>query len=107
MKLKFAEWDCIIVPDYYVSNNRKALQLVDMVTEEPIATCTVNLHDIPVNENEILVKDYSENEGMTRCLVEAGIIESEPLSWHNSGFVSIGRYSLTILGKSLFDIKLS
>ena len=69
-------------------NGRKALMLVDSFEFEPIATCTVNVPDEPIEEGEVFIKNYSENTGMTDTLVEAGVIEP-PHRKFPSGFVQI------------------
>jgi hypothetical protein len=40
----------------------------------PYAVATVNLPDVVLGQNELLVKDYSENEGMLNFLVENCIV---------------------------------
>lgn len=41
------------------------------------------------------VKDYSENEGMTAALIDAGIIEATPVAQHRSGYVILYAYRFT------------
>jgi len=57
------------------ANGRRALQLVEEQDSEHVIHVTFNTHQEPVIEDEILVKDYSENEGVLAVLIEAGIIE--------------------------------
>lgn len=45
------------------SNGRLAIRAIDCDTGEPIATLTVNLPDVPLAPDEVLIKDYGENEG--------------------------------------------
>jgi hypothetical protein len=59
----------------YRSNNRSALELVDPRTGEPFTTATVNLPGVQLADDEIILKDYSENEGMLRSLVDAGVVQ--------------------------------
>lgn len=56
------------------TNGRKALMLVDASDGCPYATATVNLPDVLLEDNEILVKDYSENEGILNFLTENNIV---------------------------------
>ena len=42
---------------------------------EPLMTVNVLLPDEPLEDGEILVKDYSENEGLLACLVKEGVVE--------------------------------
>lgn len=86
MKLKFRHWDCVIQKKTY-SNNRIALQLVDAEdNDSPIAIATVNLPDEQLNDDEVFIKDYSENEGIYQTLVDAKVI-SEAIGCAQSGFV--------------------
>jgi hypothetical protein len=71
--VKFKTWNCNLTWSVY-RNKQPALQLVDAYTDEPIATASVSL-DVPLEPDEILIKDWSENEGMLLSLEQAGIIE--------------------------------
>jgi len=95
MKVKFKEWDCETAVNGYTNNGRIAIKLVDAETQEPIATATVNLMDEQLGEDEIFVKDYSENTGMAAALADAGVIDPAPTQTVQSGFVQISAYKLT------------
>jgi len=92
---KYNSYDCELVKQSY-SNGRTALELVaweddhdrDLFEGEPIATCTVNILEIELEENEVLIKDYSENEGMLQSLLDAGIVKTTGKVM-SSGFVTI------------------
>jgi len=51
----------------------------------PWAMCTVCMPEITLAENEVIIKDYSENEGILEALVEAGIV-SEPTRFVRVGY---------------------
>jgi hypothetical protein len=85
IEVKFKEWTCSIIKRQY-DNGRVALQLVD--EEGPVATATVNLPDAPLGKNEVCVKDWSENEGMLRSLVAAGVVKPTGKTIR-SGFVEV------------------
>jgi hypothetical protein len=74
MKIKFKEWNCLILARRY-DNGRVALQLVDATEGDPIATATINLPEFAVPEGHVLIKDWSENAGMLDALVSAGLVE--------------------------------
>lgn len=59
------------------TNQRTAIELIDAEDGIPFARATVNVPDIPLEDGEICVKDYSENEGMLDFLIENKIVESE------------------------------
>lgn len=89
MKVKFENWDCIIkFPKY--RNDRTAIELVNDVPPyfETVLIASVNLPDEEIGEDEICIKNHSENEGVLDCLVKAGIV-SEPIRYVDSGFVQI------------------
>jgi hypothetical protein len=83
--IKFLQWNCKLEFAKY-NNGRTAIQLTEVDTEEPIATATVNIPSESLSEGEVIIKDYSENEGMLKALMEAGIVSS-PLRYVKSGFV--------------------
>jgi len=73
--IKFKQWDCIIEYKKYKNNNRTAMTLVDAITFEPIAVATINVPEVPLKEDEVVIKDYSENEGMLETLVNANVVK--------------------------------
>ena len=61
------------------NNGRPSLELLyaDENSEDygfPYTIASVNLPDVPLDEDEILIKDYSENEGMLNFLTENNIV---------------------------------
>lgn len=90
--VKFKKWECELKFKAY-SNGRTAIELVDHIDGSPIAVATVNLPDEPLDESEVFIKDYSENEGMLVALINANII-SYPISFVESGFVTIPKCKL-------------
>lgn len=56
------------------SNDRIAIQLDDAEDGMPYATATVNMPNVLLEDNEVLVKDYSENEGMLEFLIKNNIV---------------------------------
>lgn len=75
-KVKFKEWDCILRQGKY-QNGNIALYLEDAETFERIAVCSVNLDKFPLADNEVFIKDYSENEGMLEALLDAGAVKEK------------------------------
>lgn len=78
--VRFHIWDCNIQVERY-NNDRIALQLISAVENEeiaqgePIAMATVNIPTVPLADDEVIIKNYSENEGIEQVLIDAGIIE--------------------------------
>ncbi len=56
------------------SNDRIAIQLDDAEDGMPYATATVNMPNVLLEYDEVLVKDYSENEGMLEFLIKNNIV---------------------------------
>lgn len=54
----------------------------------PDCTASVNPDTVILPPNYVGIKDWSENEGVLRELIDAGIV-SEPEMWWPSGFVEI------------------
>ena len=92
--VQFSEWKCFLQLAKY-SNDRLAIQLVSaeenieegLFLGEHIATSTVNLPNVEVAEDEIIIKDYAENEGMAQALEVAGYI-SPAIKTVQTGFTS-------------------
>jgi hypothetical protein len=55
------------------ANKRLAIRAVNR-DGEPLATLTVNLPEIELAPGEIIIKDWSENEGALETLDRAGLI---------------------------------
>ncbi len=71
--MNFKNYDCTL--KWGVNNNgRLTLDLVDSKDGSPIATATANAVDSDLTTGEIIIKNYSENEGMYDALLAAGII---------------------------------
>lgn len=80
----FLNTPCIVNKEIY-GNDRLALQLYIAETGEPMATATVNIPDCPLEDGEILIKNWSENAGILEALASAGYIEDTgktyPTGW--------------------------
>lgn len=71
--VKFMKWNCGIKIVKYIAPDNLALQLIDMTDGSPVAMASVN-PDFKLNDGEIAIKSWSENKGMARILMDAGII---------------------------------
>ena len=54
---------------------------------EKIAIATVNISGVKIKKNEVIIKDYSKNEGMLDTLIKAEII-SNPIRFVKTGYVT-------------------
>lgn len=75
-RMKFKDWECEVhlVRDH--DNGRFALELIEVGTHEPIARATCNIPEAVIPYDCVIVKDYSENKGMLKALVAAGIVDA-------------------------------
>lgn len=85
MIVNFKEWVCNVIFTEYHNNSRVAILLVDSTTGEQVATATLNT-DADLKNDEVIIKDYSENTGMLQALMDAGII-SAPIGIFQTGYV--------------------
>lgn len=73
--VQFRKWSCELKFARY-GNDRHAIILMgtgNMIGEQ-IAVASVNLSDYPLPANRILIKNWSENEGILEVLQQAKII---------------------------------
>ena len=56
------------------ANGRPSLELINADDHTPNSIVTVNLPDVLLEDNEVLIKDYSENEGMLDFLTANNIV---------------------------------
>jgi hypothetical protein len=68
------------------ANGRTLIQILDFEDGSLYATATVNIDDVLLADNEVLIKDYSENEGMLDFLTKNNIVTPTP-NGVQSGFV--------------------
>lgn len=83
-KIKFKQWTGVIEKGEY-SNGRTALELIDPKNGESILVATVNIPEEEIEKDEVIIKNYSENEGILPVLVKAGVI-GEPIRTVQAGF---------------------
>lgn len=81
----FRGYNCVVRLRQY-PNGRHALELVEQGTGQPVAVASVNLPDAPMTDEEVAIKNWSENEGILKVLIEAGIV-SEPVRLMPTGYV--------------------
>ena len=97
---EFLNYECKVELHRYQQTDRIAIILTSAVTNEEdglfegeqIATATVNMPEIEVGENQVLIKDYSENVGMVKALQKAGLVmvdEKTKAYGIGSGFVAV------------------
>ncbi len=70
--VRFQDWRCTARLQKY-ADGRPAIALV-ADDGSPVATATVNVPDIQLDPDEVVIKDWSENQGMLEALIDAGIV---------------------------------
>lgn len=63
---------------------------------------TTNLEGVNLAEDEVMVKNWSENEGIGRFLLDNGFIEEGVIRSYTSGFVNVPVYRLTKKAMELY-----
>lgn len=74
----------VIVSIKKYGNNRPCI----IITDEdglPYMIATINAPERPLEDNEVIIKDYAENEGVYKWLLERNIISSM-IGRHQVGF---------------------
>ncbi len=79
---------CLTASFAKYGNGQTAIKLIDTEDGMPYATATVCVEDNLLKEDEVAIKDYSENAGILDSLIEANIID-HPHAFIQSGFVKI------------------
>ena len=85
LKTGLGTWDVYIDTGYY-GNGRLAVSLLEVDTHEPVMVATVNLPDADLAEDEVAIKNWSENEGVLPFLIENEIVHP-PHRKIDTGFV--------------------
>ncbi len=87
IKENFSKWTPKVC---HYMNNRLAVEYMGMDEEMGgmISECiaTVNIPDENIEPDEVIIKDYSENEGIYECMLEAGHI-GPVIRYAESGFI--------------------
>lgn len=74
LRINFSGYECFVMHRKYPQNKRNAIELIDAEDCIPVAVASVNIPDANLEDDEILIKGWSENKGMEKILMDAGII---------------------------------
>lgn len=91
------EWNgykCKLVKGTY-QNKRAALVVIDEADGEVLTKASVNIDSVPLDAKQVLLKGYSENEGLPEVLVEAKAVKPTG-RWVENNFVQIEIYDLLV-----------
>lgn len=84
-RVEFGGYSCLLEFGEY-ANGRTAIQLVNFEDSDLVADATVNIPEYNLPKGQVIIKDYSENEGMLDALIKANIV-SKPVDYAESGFI--------------------
>lgn len=88
MKLvKYKSWKCYLEFGEY-PNGRKAIELMNAKDGDPVLVATVNLPNEFIELDEVIIKTYSENDGVLEVLINAGVV-SAPIRFIESGMIRV------------------
>ena len=79
----------------YFKGDRICIKLLDKKDGMHYMTATVNMPEVDLKHDEVLIKDYSENEGILEALIRAEVI-SDPIDVVSAGFVEVFKCKLLI-----------
>ena len=102
--MKYNSREVIVIGTVYVDGT-SALLIRDAVTHEPIARATTNISgvapmikDMPTDV--VYIKDYSENEGVLKTLLQGGIVETVDWNMEND---HVTFHSVRIIDEEILD----
>ena len=75
LKTKYSEYTVILTGGTY-ANGRKAIRILDAEDGLPVMTATVNLPEVDLKDDEVIIKNYSENEGCLPFLITNGVVSA-------------------------------
>ena len=88
LKTPYANYTVYLINAGSYANGRKAIRIVDAEDGIPVMTATVNMPDENLEEGEIILKNYSENEGCLPFLITNGVV-SEVQRWVGHGMAVV------------------
>lgn len=87
-RVTFRGWACRVERAHYGGTGRIALPLYALEDGSPVAVATLHMPELALAADEVIIKDYSENEGLLDTLVAAGLV-SAPLRVVPSGYITL------------------
>jgi len=94
-RIEFEGYDIMVCLTEYTDNKRPAITLVDMEDGCDYAVATINIPNMPIPNNQVVIKNYSENEGILEKLIAEGII-SNPVGVVQTGYVNVPLCNLLV-----------
>ncbi len=79
-QVTFLDILCDVDTSQVYQNGRKAIILTDAVEGDGVAYATLNSPEVLLLPEQVIIKNYSENQGILDVLIKANII-SEPVNY--------------------------
>ena len=95
LKTKYGEYDVELKWERYAINDRPCMKFIDKKDGEVIVISTVNLPHVRLDANQVLIKDYSENEGILQALIDLKIVEDTGIKV-SAGYVEVSVCKLLV-----------
>jgi hypothetical protein len=86
LKTPYAEYNVYLKKGKYW-NGQTSIVLIDDEDGSQVMVATVVIDGVVLEKDEVIIKNYSENEGVLEFLIENGIV-SKPLRTVSSGWVT-------------------
>ena len=74
LKTKYADCTAYVVEKTYSQPNNLCLEIHDFHSDEPLLIATTNVAGYVCDPGHVLIKNWSENEGIYEALLKAGVI---------------------------------
>ena len=94
MKIQYNDTPAYIVFDQYQANNNTAMMIYSEENHDLITVASTNTRYIHP-EGHVFIKNWTENTGVDKILVDNNVIQKEPIAYTPSGMVNIPIYELT------------
>jgi hypothetical protein len=88
LKTPHANYTVYLINAGSYANGRKAIRIVDAEDGAAVMTATVNVPDEHLESDEVVIKNYSENEGCLPFLITNGVV-SDVQRWVGHGMAVV------------------
>ena len=65
---------CELQLDYYTNTGNKSIRLINTLDGSAVAKATTNVEGVKLQANEVMIKNYMENEGMLAALQNSKVV---------------------------------
>lgn len=80
--VNFMGYECSIKFDIYLDGGATCITLICKEDGQPVAVATINCPNFKLEPGMVIIKNYSENEGVLEALIDAGVIKDTGMCIH-------------------------